>query len=78
MALDDALEFKYQMLGRLIRDCKYYLGYGNKKPKHLWAGDEIKHIEEMKKIYNSFTEDEKPKETPYEQILEYEKQMVCK
>lgn len=64
------------MLGRLESDCKYYLGYGNRNPKHLWAGDEKKQIEEMKRIYNSFTDDKKPEWLTWENILEYEKEML--
>lgn len=71
----EAERFKYAMLDRLVSDCKYYLGYGNRCAKYLWAGDEKKHIAEMKKIYNSFTDDKKPEWLIMEQILEYEKQM---
>jgi hypothetical protein len=70
------IRFNYMMLSRLESDCKYYLGNGNRNPKHLWAGDEEKHIAEMKKIYNSFTNDKKPEWLTMEQILEYEKQMI--
>ena len=71
-----AERFNYMMLGRLKSDCKYYLGNGNRYAKHLWAGNEKKQIEEMKRIYNSFTDDKKPKWLTWESILEYEKQMI--
>ena len=72
----EAERFNYMMLGRLLTDVKYYLGYGNRFKGHLWAGDEEGQIEEMKKIYNSFTEDKKPEWLTMDQILEYEKQMI--
>ena len=71
-----AEEFNYMMLGRLESDCKYYLGNGNRCAKYLWAGDEKKHIDEMKRIYNSL--DKKPEWLTWEQILEYERLMINK
>jgi NAD(P)H-flavin reductase len=65
------------MLSRLESDCKYYLGYGNRYKKHLYYLDEQEHIDEMKKLYNSFPDDEKPQWISYDKILEYEKLMVC-
>lgn len=66
----------YMMLGRLKADCDYYLGYGGRYAVHLWAGSEVKQIEEMKKIYNSFSDDKKPEWLTWVDILEYEKQ-IC-
>lgn len=68
--------FNYMMLDRLKTDCEYYLGYGNKNPKHLWAEDEVKHIAEMKRIWNWFSDDKKPEWLTMEQILEYEKALI--
>lgn len=68
--------FNYQMLARLQMDCGYYLGNGNRCTKHLWAGDEQKQIEEMKKLWNSFSEDKKPEWISWEQILAYENEMI--
>jgi len=70
--------FNYQMLDRLKSDCEYYLGYGNSSKKHLHYKDEQKHIDEMKKLYNSFPKDKKPEWLTYEQILDYEKTMIIK
>lgn len=67
--------FQYQMLDRLRSDCDYYLGHGNRNPKRLWADNEKEHIEEMKRIWHSFAEDEKPEWLPWEKILQYEKAM---
>lgn len=72
----EAERFNYMMLGRLQADCEYYLGYGGRYANHLWARDEKKQIEEMKRIYNSFTDDKKPEWLTWENILEYEKQMI--
>lgn len=69
-------KFNYMMLGRLKSDCEYYLGYGNRNAKNLWAGDEQEQINEMKKLYNSFADEEKPEWLTYEQILQYEKLMI--
>lgn len=46
-------EFNYRMLSRLQTDCRYYLGNGNRNKKHLYYGDEQKHIDKMKKLYFS-------------------------
>lgn len=67
--------FRYQMLSRLQMDCNYYLGNGTRYVGHLWAGTVEKHIEEMKKGWNSFAEDEKPEWLTWENILNYEKEM---
>ena len=69
-------KFNYMMLGRLKTDCEYYLGNGNRYAKNLWAGDEQEQIKEMKKIYNSFSEDKKPEWLTYDKIIEYEKLMI--
>ena len=72
----EAERFNYMMLSRLQTDVKYYLGNGGKHAKHLWAENEQEHIKEMKKIYNWFKDDKKPKWLTWEQILEYEKELV--
>lgn len=72
----EQLKFNYQILDRLQSDCKYYLGNGNRCTKHLYYKDEQEHIEEMKKLYNSFPADKKPEWLTFEQILIYEKAMI--
>lgn len=67
-----AEKFNYQMLSRLKMDCDYYLGYGNRNTKRLWADNEEEHIVEMKKLYNSFNEDKKPEWLTWSDILNYE------
>lgn len=43
--------FRYMLLSRLQSDCDYYLHYGERHPKGLWAGDEALQIEFMTKLY---------------------------
>jgi NAD(P)H-flavin reductase len=74
--MEDKLKFNYQMLDRLKSDCEYYLGFGNRCPKHLYYKNEQEHIDEMKKLYNTFPDNKKPEWLTYEQILNYEKLMV--
>ena len=52
--------FRYQLLGRLQADCEYYLNYGNRHIRRLWAGNVNLQIKLMAELYNSFKEDEKP------------------
>lgn len=68
--------FKYQMLDRLRCDCNYFLGYGNRSKKCLWSGNVTDHIADMKALYNSFPETEKPEWLTMDQINEYERQMT--
>lgn len=68
-------EYDYMMLGRLQSDADYYLGYGNRNEKHLWALNVDDHIKEMKNRWNALPEDKKPEWLTMEDILEYEKKM---
>ena len=68
--------YKYMLLDRMKMDCNYYLGNGNRLKKHLWAGEEKEHIENMKALWNSFPEDGKPEWLTMEQIENYEKQII--
>ena len=67
--------YRLMLLGRLRCDCDYYLGFGNRSVKHLWAQDVKEHIACMKALWESFPADQKPR-LSYEQILDYERQMV--
>ena len=62
MTIDEILnndnKFKYMLLGRLLRDCKYFID--NPSIKHLWAGNISEQIETMKALYNSFDITDKP------------------
>lgn len=69
-------KFRYQLLSRMQGDCNYYLGYGNRSRKALWAENEKEQIEVMKELWNSFANDEKPEWLTWDDILEYENNMV--
>lgn len=68
--------FRYQLLSRLKMDCDYYLGYGNRNKKHLWAGNEKEQIETMKKLWNTFPEDGKPEWLTWDDIAQYENKLI--
>ena len=65
-------KMRYMLLDRMLQDCKYYLGYGSKNIKYLWSKDEKEHIENMKALYNSFPDEEKPQWITMGIIEEYE------
>lgn len=69
-------KFLYQLLSRLQQDCEYFLGFGNRNIKNLWAGSINEHIEYMKAIYQNFDESEKPEWLSMYQIEKYEKEMI--
>lgn len=66
---------KYMLLSRLQHDCKYFLGYGNKCEKYLWAGNVADQIAKMKELWQEFPDDLKPEWLTWEQILDYERRM---
>lgn len=69
--------FRYMMLDRMRQDCEYYLRIGC-SANVLWAGDEVQHIQNMKDIWNSFDENDKPEWLTMEEILEFAKKMDVK
>ena len=71
----ESLEFRYQFLSRLQQDCRYYLGNGNRNKRHLFYLDEKQQIKEMKRIYKSFTPDQKPRWIKYKDILKLQFKM---
>lgn len=73
---ENPYKFQYQMLSRLKSDCDYFLGYGNRYEKHLYYKNVMEHIEEMKKLYNSLPDNEKPEWLTWDDILNYEKLMT--
>ncbi len=68
--------FRYQLLGRLQTDCEYYLNYGNRNIKRLWAGNVNLQIKLMVELYNSSKEDEKPQWLTMDEIIAYGKAMA--
>lgn len=72
---EDSKSYNYMMLDRLKTDCDYFLGNGNGCLKYLYYKDVDRHIEEMKKIYNSFSKKEKPEWLSIEDIDNYKEKM---
>ena len=66
-------KFNYQMLDRMKSDCEYFLGNGNRNPKHLWALEVDGQINAMKCTWKLLKE--KPEWCTWEDILEYERKM---
>ena len=64
----------YMLLGRLMRDCEYYLGAGGRCKKHLWALDEEAQIRKMRELY--FQLPVKPEWLSLEQIEQYATQLL--
>ena len=65
----------YMMLDRLRSDCEYFLGNGNGFLGSLYYKDIDEHIKEMKKIYESFTAQEKPEWISLKDIDNYKEKM---
>lgn len=68
-------KFNYMMLSRLESDCKYFLGYGGRSERTLWAGSVEEQISEMKKLWNEL--EVKPEWLTMEQINDYEAKMLA-
>ncbi len=72
MEIDDILKhyntFKYMLLGRMKCDCESYIN----GIKHLFYPNIAKHIQAMKDIWNSFSDNEKPEWLSLEDICNYE------
>lgn len=66
---DDAM-----LLGRLIADCKYFLGNGNGYEKHLWAGNVEDQIEKMWELYDKLGD--RQDMITADEIEEYEERML--
>ena len=63
-------EYKYQMLGRFIEDCEFFINHGNRYEKRLWAGNIKDHIKYMKEVYRLVPK--KPEWLSLEEIERYE------
>lgn len=66
--------FNYQLLCRLQQDCEYYLGFGARNKKYLWALDETEQIKKMRDLYAALPE--KPVWITPADIDKYEAAMV--
>lgn len=71
-----AREYDYMMLSRLQSDCDYFLGYGNGYEGHLYYKEVNRHCDEMKKLHDSFSENDEPEWLTIEQIEKYRADMI--
>ncbi len=69
-------EFRYRLLSRCIQDCKYFLGCGSRFSKYLWGCCVENHIQAMRILWDSFSDDEKPEWTSLEEIETFSKKML--
>ena len=67
--------FRYMMLSRMKSDCDYYLGNGNRYADHLWAGNEINQIANMKALWKTFEPEDSPEWLTKDELKEYARQM---
>ena len=58
------------------QDCLYFLSYGRRDPKYLWANDAEKQIAYMKAIWHSFPAEGKPEWLTMDGITSLEKRML--
>lgn len=70
----DSSSYDYQLLDRLKSDCEYFLGEGQRNVDVLWTKDITEQINKMKEIWESL--EEKPEWLTWEDILNYEEQML--
>lgn len=73
-----ARKHDYMLLSRLLCDCKYYLGNGNRSARCLWACDEQEQINKMRELWDGMPENGKPEWLTREEIDNYAKQMGVK
>jgi len=71
-------EYSYMMLGRYKSDAESFINSPTQKgsERNLYFGNVNEHISEMKKLWNVIPETEKPEWLSYDEILDYEKQMI--
>lgn len=66
-------ENEYRLLGRLKADCEYFLGWGGRAEKHLWAGNVREQIAKMRELHAALPE--KPEWLTPEDIDRYAQRM---
>ena len=71
-------KFKKDLLARMKSDCDYFLGYGDRQEKYLWAGNVNKHIEIMQDLYKSIQPSNRPEWINLEKIWLYQEEMIKK
>lgn len=75
--LKSDLDFRYRLLARLQQDCEYYLGAEARFDGHLWSGNPEQQIKDMKELYDSFPDADKPEWITLQQIEIYQNRMIC-
>lgn len=68
--------FRYMLLDRLRQDCLYFLGFGNRCERCLWAGNVRDQVGYMKALWNSFPLEGKPEWLSWDEILVLEAHMT--
>lgn len=71
-------KFRYMLLDRERQDCEYYIRIGATNPSILCCGDVKTQIEEMKALWNSFSDEDKPEWLSMDDILEFERKMLLR
>ena len=56
----ETLKQRAGLLNRMRQDCLYFLSYGRRDPRYLWANDAVEQLAYMKAVWNSFPSDGKP------------------
>lgn len=74
LSRDDS--FRYHLLDRMRQDCLYFLSYGRRDTKYLWANDAARQIAYMKAIWRSFPASGKPEWLTMDEITSLEKEMM--
>ena len=69
-------DFRYNLLARLKSDCEYYLGAGSRYDGHLWSGNPEQQIKDMRALYESFPDEDKPEWITEQQIESFQNQMI--
>ena len=72
----EASDFKdvYRLLSRLKADCDYFLGAGERKEKHLWAGSAASQLDKMRELYALVPE--KPEWLTEQELSDYAQRMA--
>ena len=66
---------RYRLLGRMMSDCEYFLGHGNRCETRLWGLTIEAHIRYMKILYLILPINSKPEWLTMNDILNYEIRM---
>ena len=76
--VENPKKLEYMLLDRMRSDCEYFLGNGNGYEGHLYGGSIENICNEMKSIWESFTDSEKPEWLSLKDIADYKTKMLSK